>query len=188
MPRPPAAREKLLDAYASLLVREGERAATLEAVATKAGVSKGGLLYHFKSKEALAEALAERMLELGREDVEKMRTAPDGPSSYFVRTSINTESAFDLTYAAMIRLSQGYVQPARLALEAIHGWWLDLILGEIGDASVAETIMLIGDGLYSYSALPGELTRPEAGGDMAGILRQVELLKGSVVTQPRSSD
>jgi AcrR family transcriptional regulator len=60
MSRPPAAREKLLDAYAELLRDEGERAATLEAVAAKAGVSKGGLLYHFRTKEALAEALSEQ--------------------------------------------------------------------------------------------------------------------------------
>jgi len=179
MSRPPAARDKLLDAYADILRDGGERAATLEAVATKAGVSKGGLLYHFKTKEALAEALSERMLELGRLDVEKMRAAAEGPSRYFVRTSVNTKSAFDVTYGAMIRLSQASVAPARHALEAIHGWWLDLILEEVGEPAVAETIMLIGDGLYSYSALPGELNRPEAGGDMDGLLRQVEVLKAA---------
>lgn len=183
MPRPPAARDKLLDAYADILKSGGERAATLDAVATQAGVSKGGLLYHFKTKEALAEALCERMLDLGREDVEKMRTAPDGPSAYYVRTSINTKSAFDVTYAAMIRLSQAYVAPARMALETIHGWWLDLIREEVVEPSVAETIMLIGDGLYSYSALPGDLDRPEAGGDMDGLLRQVEVLKAAAKSQ-----
>lgn len=35
----------------------------LDAVAADAGVSKGGLLYHFPSKEALAEALVERLVE-----------------------------------------------------------------------------------------------------------------------------
>ncbi|MGO1278571.1 MAG: TetR/AcrR family transcriptional regulator, partial [Cellulosimicrobium funkei] len=54
MPPPPAARAKVLRAFASLLVEQGERAATLEAVAERAGVSKGGLLYHFGSKDALA--------------------------------------------------------------------------------------------------------------------------------------
>lgn len=177
MPRPPAAREKLLDAYADLLRDEGERAATLEAVAAKAGVSKGGLLYHFKSKEALALGLCERMLELGRIDIESMSAAEDGPSAYYVRTSVNDKSRFDVTYAAMIRLSQASVAPASRALETIHRWWLDLILEEVGDPSVAEAIMLIGDGLYSYATLPGELDRPEAGGDMNGLLRQVQILK-----------
>ena len=182
MSRPPAARDKLLDAYADILTSDGERAATLEAVAGRAGVSKGGLLYHFKTKEALAEALCERMLELGRVDVEKMESAPEGPSSYFVRTSVNTGSTFDVTYAAMIRLAQASAEPAHRALETIHGWWLALILAEVGEPSVAETIMLIGDGLYSYSAL-GELDRPEAGGDMEGLLRQVEVLQDAAAAR-----
>ena len=53
-------REHILDTYVDLLIRSGERAATLDAVATTAKVSKGGLLYHFSSKKALLEALAER--------------------------------------------------------------------------------------------------------------------------------
>ena len=59
-----SARDALLSAYQSLLLAEGERAATLEAVAAEAGVSKGGLLYHFRSKDALAEALIDRLDEL----------------------------------------------------------------------------------------------------------------------------
>lgn len=50
-------REQILDAYEHLLVQAGERAATLDAVAAQAKVSKGGLLYHFGSKKALFEAL-----------------------------------------------------------------------------------------------------------------------------------
>ena len=40
MPRPPLAREKVLDAFEAILIEEGERAATLEATAKAAGVSK----------------------------------------------------------------------------------------------------------------------------------------------------
>ena len=45
---------------------------TLEAVAREAGVSKGGLLYHFPSKEALISGMIGRLVEgfteaLGRE-------------------------------------------------------------------------------------------------------------------------
>src|SRR6476661_8542517 len=57
MARKPVAREAVLDAFESLLIAEGERAATLDAVARLAGVSKGGLLYHFPTKEAMISAL-----------------------------------------------------------------------------------------------------------------------------------
>ncbi|WP_337479241.1 TetR family transcriptional regulator [Microbacterium yannicii] len=50
MSRPPLAREKVLDAFERILIDEGERAATMDAAARAAGVSKGGLLYHFASR------------------------------------------------------------------------------------------------------------------------------------------
>jgi hypothetical protein len=56
MARKPVAREAVLDAFESLLIEVGERAATLDAVARLAGVSKGGLLYHFPNKEAMIGA------------------------------------------------------------------------------------------------------------------------------------
>ena len=62
--------EHILDTYVDLLIHTGERAATLDAVATAAKVSKGGLLYHFSSKKALLEALAERTVTLAEEDFE----------------------------------------------------------------------------------------------------------------------
>ena len=71
-------REHILDTYVDLLIRSGERAATLDAVATAAKVSKGGLLYHFSSKKALLEALAERTLTLAEEDFAAMEHAPEG--------------------------------------------------------------------------------------------------------------
>ena len=70
--------EHILDTYVDLLIRSGERAATLDAVATAAKVSKGGLLYHFSSKKALLEALAERILTLAEEDFAAMEQAPRG--------------------------------------------------------------------------------------------------------------
>lgn len=68
--------EHILDTYVDLLIHTGERAATLDAVATAAKVSKGGLLYHFSSKKALLEALAERTVTLAEEDFETMGQAP----------------------------------------------------------------------------------------------------------------
>src|SRR5699024_915071 len=50
---PTETKEKLLDAFDALLDERGTAGATLDAVAAKAGVSKGGLLYHFGSKAEL---------------------------------------------------------------------------------------------------------------------------------------
>ena len=62
MPRP-SRREQLLDAAIAVIRRDGARALTLDAVAAEAGVSKGGLLYHFASKRALIDGLLARWLD-----------------------------------------------------------------------------------------------------------------------------
>lgn len=53
------AREPILEAAGRVIAEIGARHMTLDAVAREAGVSKGGLLYHFPSKEALLAAMVE---------------------------------------------------------------------------------------------------------------------------------
>ncbi len=54
------AREKIIDAAESVVIEVGSHHLTLDAVAAKAGVSKGGLIYHFPNKEALLDAMVSR--------------------------------------------------------------------------------------------------------------------------------
>ncbi|MBC6459343.1 TetR/AcrR family transcriptional regulator [Actinomadura sp. HBU206391] len=56
-------REAILDAAELVLCQHGTQALTLSAVADRAGVSKGGLLYHFPTKEALIKGLVGRVIE-----------------------------------------------------------------------------------------------------------------------------
>jgi AcrR family transcriptional regulator len=55
-------RERLLDAAERAVLETGAGHLTLDAVAKFAGVSKGGLLHHFPSKDSLLEAMLERYL------------------------------------------------------------------------------------------------------------------------------
>ena len=59
---PPDTRERILDAAEARLLASGPGGLVLDAIAADAGVSKGGLLYHFGSKEALVSGLCDRML------------------------------------------------------------------------------------------------------------------------------
>ncbi|MBK9124093.1 MAG: TetR family transcriptional regulator [Chloroflexi bacterium] len=56
-------RGALLRAAADIVVGQGAGSFTLEAVAQHAGVTKGGLLHHFPSKEALVDGLIDDVLE-----------------------------------------------------------------------------------------------------------------------------
>jgi AcrR family transcriptional regulator len=59
----PSCRDLILDAAEAVVIESGPGRLTLDAAAECAGVSKGGLLYHFPSKEALVEAMLERLVE-----------------------------------------------------------------------------------------------------------------------------
>jgi AcrR family transcriptional regulator len=56
-------RGTILDAAAGIVERSGAAHLTMDAVAAAAGVSKGGVLYHFHSKQALLEGMLQRLLD-----------------------------------------------------------------------------------------------------------------------------
>lgn len=55
--------DALLDAAASIMGESGIERLTLDAVARKANLSKGGLLHHFPSKKALITGMFNRLLQ-----------------------------------------------------------------------------------------------------------------------------
>jgi AcrR family transcriptional regulator len=65
-----ATRERLLDAAVAVVRRDGAQSLTLDAVAAQAGVSKGGLLYHFKSKRQLLDGMVDRWLAEWQEQID----------------------------------------------------------------------------------------------------------------------
>ncbi|SDX51841.1 transcriptional regulator, TetR family [Marininema mesophilum] len=54
-------RNQLLTAASNIVSEKGVSKLTLEAVANQAGVSKGGLFYHFPSKEDLVQAMIDEL-------------------------------------------------------------------------------------------------------------------------------
>lgn len=147
-----SAREKILDAYERVLVENGERAATLEAIAKAAGVSKGGLLYHFKDKRALASGLLQRLETLAEQDAFLMSQDPAGATDYYVRTSVWQDSPLDRTIISVTRLGNDFQPAVNTAMKRVQDRWLSLLEDEVKDPHVARAILLIGDGLY-YNAV-----------------------------------
>ena len=73
-------RDRLLDAAEAVVVRQGIANLTLDAVAGEAGMSKGGLLHHFPSKDQLVEALVTRSAAQWRQCyMGSFERTPDGP-------------------------------------------------------------------------------------------------------------
>ncbi len=76
------ARETILDAAESVVIEVGAGHLTLDAVAAKAGVSKGGVLYHFPNKKCLLNAMLDRRVaRLDERTREKLAGLPEKEKS-----------------------------------------------------------------------------------------------------------
>lgn len=73
-------KDLMLDAAEAVVIDEGSGKLTLDAVAERAGVSKGGVLYHFPTKETLLGAMMDRMIARNGELREEiLADLPSGP-------------------------------------------------------------------------------------------------------------
>ena len=159
----------MLDAFEAILIDEGERAATMDATARAAGVSKGGLLYHFGSKDALVT-----------DDITAMTTAAEGPIAYFLRTSVMENDPLDRAILATSRLAQGGNVSASAALRLVRERWGDALRPHTRNAAALDLVMLVSDGLYFNNALaggniPGPVPR---GAEMDALIALVETSAG----------
>lgn len=59
-----ATRDKILDAAQSLMLERGHASTSIDEVINRAGITKGALFYHFKSKSDLAHAVVKRYADL----------------------------------------------------------------------------------------------------------------------------
>ncbi len=146
--------DRLLDAFSALLIEGGERAATLEAVAARAGVSKGGLLYHYGSKAALVAGVLSRLRAFVDDDVQQMAAAEEGRVAYFIRTSTDVGTDYDISINATVALAQAGNDDAVAALADARAKWYEALMPEVQDADIAWALLFMSDGLYLASALP----------------------------------
>jgi len=91
LPRQPKipARDKILTAAVEIAHENGAANLSLDAVAARAGVSKGGLLYHFPTKAALMRSVVETFVAKVEADLEDM--SKDGGNLLSAFVSITGE-------------------------------------------------------------------------------------------------
>jgi AcrR family transcriptional regulator len=84
-------RDAVLNAAAQVIIRLGISSFTIEAVAQEAGVTKGGVLHHFPSKEALIDGLIDQVTEVFHSRLAaELETEPPGQPGRWLRAYIRT--------------------------------------------------------------------------------------------------
>ena len=140
---------------------EGVSRLTLDEVARRADVSKGGLLYHFGTKRALIVALLTDTLD--NADAELNRLAvEDRPGAFanayldFVRQGRHEKGAAAGVFAAAA-LDEGDLGPAR---DQFKHWHDRLVGGDGLDPTVGLLARVVADGLWFIDLF--ELAPPSA--------------------------
>jgi AcrR family transcriptional regulator len=146
-------RIKLIEAAIEVIRRDGFTALTLDAVAAQAAVSKGGLLYHFDSKEALLRGMIAYYLSEAHGDLEARAAANPGDtaSQNWLKASIDSafqvsaeDNAVNLSLLAATAVNPEILHPLR---EQWRGWHLTYEAAS-RDPTLAVIISLAIDGLW----------------------------------------
>ncbi|GGN88430.1 TetR family transcriptional regulator [Nocardia rhizosphaerihabitans] len=158
----PGTRDRILDALETLLLERGAAQMTLDNVAAAAGVSKGGLLYHFKSKDALLVGLVHRLGERARAQLDETRASGTSIAEWYLQTPDPTTQAdavelalYRSLLATMRTIDASGSEPdeVQLALDGVMTAWSDGLDAEVDDPVRADTIRLVGDGVYLRALL-----------------------------------
>ena len=173
-------KRQILDAAAQLFGKHGT-AASLDDIAKAAGVSKGGLVYHFPSKEALLTSLAMDLMNQFRNEVEEAAAAePEGTPGRLTRAYIRVsfaDVADDIGLRDYIALAVNLMlEPALLELsrEDAVAWREDLLADGL-DESVIRMVVAATDGSYAaplWGAVLSDADRHALEADLLALTQQ----------------
>ena len=143
----PDTKNRLLDAAASIVAESGAANLTIDAVAATAGLSKGGVLYHFPSKKALLRGMLERLID---EFQHRPQVLDDEGRPSLLRTHIESvldrpdgEQATSLAVIANAAEDPSLLEPAQALLKERT----QQIMAEAKDPTLALITMLASEGI-----------------------------------------
>ena len=141
---------ELLEAAARIVKEQGASQLTLEAVAKKAGVSKGGLLYHYPNKSALLAAMVTHLIESFEKAIEQTIEQSEGKISWleaYVILSFDPSGSLLAESAgilAAVASDPSLLEP----FKEINEIWQEKVEANGLDPVVATIIRLAADGLW----------------------------------------
>jgi AcrR family transcriptional regulator len=178
-----ATRDRLLQATIHIIQTQGVERLTLDAVAKEATVSKGGLLYHFPSKEALVSGVIQCLIDEFDTDIAAelaQDTAPDSPGKWlraYVNSSFNGKvppTQFITSLLSAVTVNPELLKPVKIQFEA----WQQKILAPGLDPVRACLIGFAADG-FVYSeifggTLPDDALRQQLLAMLLGMIQEAE--------------
>lgn len=150
MPRE-SKKDKILDAAEKILQDESYDFLSLDHIAKISGVSKGGLLYHFPTKEAVLTSLVTRLIQKFDDEFDKeLRGGNSDFRDVFLSINMNPKmlSAARGLMAA-VSFNQDLIKPLRDA----YTRWDKIIFSQFANKNEAWRFRIFFDGLFFCSLL-----------------------------------
>ncbi len=150
--QPEAVRAGLMDATAEIIIEKGLSGLTLDAVAQRAGVSKGGLIHHFASKHALILGLNREILAEYARFIDEYVAADPQPRGRFIRAYIRSFHT-PLKYREAAKLFKAFALEMSYD-EELHkiccDWYQDIVEkhGEAHPSLKSQMLLFAADGLW----------------------------------------
>lgn len=149
--QPAFVRRKLLDCAVRLAFEHGPAGLTIQAVSDAAGVTKGGLFYHFPSKQALIEGIFDTLTERLDADVDAAMARDPSPRGSFTRAYVEAVFA-DPAVGQENRTAALYLSAlADSGVRRLHAEWIARRLErhrDTDDAPALEIVRLAADGAW----------------------------------------
>jgi len=146
-------RDRILDTAMAMVVQEGVGGVTIDRVAAEAGMSKGGVFYHFKNKEALLTAMAEKIIAEFEEECDNRMAAGATMIEATVEGAFSQDLRQKNRIAALITCCTSDPTFGHRFREKYTEWVHDLALKGGVDAGTARVIATSIDGYYITEVL-----------------------------------
>lgn len=148
----PDTRQRLLEAAEKVTLQEGVSKMTLDAVCEEAGVSKGGLFYHFSGKDELISGMISRLVERFEHDIEA-NLAEEGAgrwvSAYAKAASpLSGEKQKELSVTAALMAAMANDPVLAEPLRERYEFWQGQMESDGLDPAFATVMRLAIDGLW----------------------------------------
>ena len=141
-------KKKIIEAAALVVKEKGAAYLTLDAVAKQAGVSKGGLLYHYPNKSALLAAMVDHLNDSFEQAIaEKMAEARTSWLEAYVAMSFDPQHSQVAESAGMLAAVANDLSLLEPLSERYKSWQQQVEAGDI-EPNLATIVRLAADGLW----------------------------------------
>lgn len=157
-------RRKILEGAVAVVQREGVTSVTLDSVALEAGLTKGGLMYHFRTRDALLLAIHQHLAEHWEASLERIAGKASQDATIEERLAayarVTTQSA---TRAELLLILEATTSPAYVEpwTDVLARWTPPPVEALSDPTALARFIArLAADGLWMYDSMSNEPLPP----------------------------